>query len=91
MAGVQQGGQVLRHVASIEAANGGFRCRVGLEPVDQGHPLYSVKGGENALAFLTEHYQPTPLVVRGYGAGGDVTAAGVLADILKIASFEGLS
>ena len=42
------------------------------------------------LAFLTEHYQPTPLVVRGYGAGGEVTAAGVLADILKIASFEGL-
>ena len=55
------------------------------------HPLFTVKGGENALAFLTEHYQPTPLVVRGYGAGGDVTVAGVLADILKVASFEGLS
>ncbi len=83
-------GRVLRHVASIVATGGNYLCRVGLEAVGPDHPLHTVKGGENALAFLTEHYQPTPLVVRGYGAGGDVTAAGVLADILKIASFEGL-
>ena len=62
-----------------------FRCRVGLEAVGPEHPLYAVRGGENAFSFLTEHYQPTPLVVRGYGAGGEVTAAGALADLLKIA------
>ncbi len=90
MATIKKEGRVLRHVASIQASNGGYTCRVGLEAVGPEHPLYSVKGGENALAFLTENYQPTPLVVRGYGAGGEVTAAGVLADILKIASFEGL-
>ncbi len=90
MTALKKENKVLRHVASIETSGGSFRCRVGLEAVGPDHPLYSVKGGENALAFLTEHYQPTPLVVRGYGAGGDVTAAGVLADILKIASFEGL-
>ena len=90
MAELKKDGCVLRHVASIQALEDGFRCSVRMEAVGPEHPLYSVKGGENALAFLTEHYQPTPLVVRGYGAGGEVTAAGVLADILKIASFEGL-
>lgn len=78
-------GKVLRHAAVIEAINGTCRCRVGLEAVGPDHPLYAVRGGENAFSFLTEHYQPTPLVVRGYGAGGEVTAAGALADVLKIA------
>ncbi|HEX6899128.1 MAG TPA: bifunctional aspartate kinase/homoserine dehydrogenase I [Thermoanaerobaculia bacterium] len=78
-------GKVLRHAAVIEAINGTCRCRVGLEAVGPEHPLYAVRGGENAFSFLTEHYQPTPLVVRGYGAGGEVTAAGALADVLKIA------
>src|SRR5215203_273923 len=77
-------GKTLRHAAIIEAVNGSFRCRVGLEAVGKEHPLYAVRGGENAFSFLTEHYQPTPLVVRGYGAGGEVTAAGALADLLKI-------
>jgi bifunctional aspartokinase / homoserine dehydrogenase 1 len=80
-------GKVLRHAAVIEAVEGnggGFHCRVGLEAVGPEHPLYAVRGGENAFSFLTEHYQPTPLVVRGYGAGGEVTAAGALADLLKI-------
>jgi bifunctional aspartokinase / homoserine dehydrogenase 1 len=77
-------GKVLRHAAVIEADNGTCQCRVGLEAVGPDHPLYAVRGGENAFSFLTEHYQPTPLVVRGYGAGGEVTAAGALADVLKI-------
>ncbi len=78
-------GRTLRHAAVIEAAeDGSYRCRVGLEEVGPAHPLFAVRGGENAFSFLTEHYQPTPLVVRGYGAGGEVTAAGALADVLKI-------
>ena len=84
---LQKEGKVLRHAAVIEAdpANpGAYLCRVGLEAVGPEHPLYAVRGGENAFSFLTEHYQPTPLVVRGYGAGGEVTAAGALADVLKI-------
>lgn len=78
-------GKVLRYAAVIEALNGSCHCRVGLEAVGPDHPLFAVRGGENAFSFLTEHYQPTPLVVRGYGAGGEVTAAGALADVLKIA------
>ncbi|HEX9942643.1 MAG TPA: bifunctional aspartate kinase/homoserine dehydrogenase I, partial [Thermoanaerobaculia bacterium] len=77
-------GKVLRHAAVIAAENGGYHCRVGVEAVGPDHPLFAVRGGENAFSFLTEHYQPTPLVVRGYGAGGEVTAAGALADLLKI-------
>jgi aspartokinase/homoserine dehydrogenase 1 len=84
---LEKEGKVLRHAGVIEAdpaVPGGYVCRVGLEAVGPDHPLYAVRGGENAFSFLTEHYQPTPLVVRGYGAGGEVTAAGALADVLKI-------
>jgi len=80
-------GLTLRHAGIVEATDGGdggYRCRVGLETVGPEHSLFAVRGGENAFSFLTEHYQPTPLVVRGYGAGGEVTAAGALADLLKI-------
>jgi aspartokinase/homoserine dehydrogenase 1 len=78
-------GKVLRFVGTIEDG----RASVGLRAVDVDHPLRSVKGGENALAFLTEHYSPRPMVIRGYGAGAEVTAAGVLADILSLASWSG--
>lgn len=73
-------GQVPRLVASFDAQG----CRVGVEAVGPDHPLAAVKGGENAFSFLTAHYQPRPLVVRGYGAGAEVTAAGVLADVIKL-------
>jgi aspartokinase/homoserine dehydrogenase 1 len=75
-------GQTLRYIGSI----GPDGCRVGLQAVAAEHPLHAIKGGENALAFLTERYQPHPMVIRGYGAGAEVTAAGVLSDILRLAS-----
>ncbi|MBF3314094.1 hypothetical protein ISU77_18470, partial [Leptospira borgpetersenii serovar Hardjo-bovis] len=50
--------------------------------------LYKVKNGENALAFYSRYYQPLPLVLRGYGAGNDVTAAGVFADLLRTLSWK---
>ncbi len=69
----------LRYVASLE----NNQCKVSIEAVASDHPLYEVKGGENALAFYSQYYQPIPLVLRGYGAGVSVTAAGVFADILR--------
>jgi aspartokinase/homoserine dehydrogenase 1 len=75
-------GEVLRFVGSIE---GGI-CRARVQAVGPEHPLRVIRGGENAFSFLTEHYRPRPLVVQGYGAGPEVTAAGVLTDILKIAT-----
>lgn len=73
-------GQVLRYVGSV----GPDGCAVGLKAVPLENPLAAVKGGENALSFLSERYSPTPLVIRGYGAGAAVTASGVLADVLRL-------
>jgi aspartokinase/homoserine dehydrogenase 1 len=72
-------GQVLRYVGVIE--NG--RCQVAIRSVDQQHPLFSIKEGENALAIHSEYYQPIPYVIRGYGAGAAVTAAGVFSDVIR--------
>ncbi|MEQ2025212.1 bifunctional aspartate kinase/homoserine dehydrogenase I [Xenorhabdus szentirmaii] len=77
-------GKVLRYVGLIDQG----RCTVKMVAVDGNDPLYKVKNGENALAFYTRYYQPIPLVLRGYGAGNDVTAAGVFADILRTLSWK---
>lgn len=74
--------QVLRYIAEVSEG----KCRVRIAAVGVDDPLYKIKNGENALAFYTRYYQPLPLVLRGYGAGNDVTAAGVFADILRTLS-----
>jgi aspartokinase/homoserine dehydrogenase 1 len=77
-------GQVLRYIGSIE--NG--KCRCSIKAVDEDDPLNKVKDGENALAFYSQYYQPIPLVLRGYGAGTEVTAAGVFADVLRTLNWK---
>ena len=72
-------GKVLRYVGSIKDG----KCKVGIQAVTKEDALNSVRDGENALAILSQYYQPKPFVIRGYGAGAEVTAAGVFADILK--------
>jgi len=71
--------KVLRYVGEIVEN----KCRVRIVQVDEGDPMYKVKDGENALAFYSRYYQPIPLVLRGYGAGTEVTAAGVFADVMR--------
>ena len=78
-------GKVLRFVGAIEE---GGACKVKIAAVDGNDPLYKVKNGENALAFYSRYYQPIPLVLRGYGAGNDVTAAGVFADLLRTLTWK---
>jgi aspartokinase/homoserine dehydrogenase 1 len=73
--------QVLRYVGRIHEE----RCRVSIEAVPLGKPLAAIRDGENALVLHTRYYQPIPLVLRGYGAGAEVTAAGVFADLLRTA------
>ncbi len=75
----QAQGKVLRYIGTIEQD----KCKVSIQAVTQDHPLAAVKDGENALAISSDYYQPIPYVIRGYGAGGTVTAAGVFADILR--------
>jgi aspartokinase/homoserine dehydrogenase 1 len=75
----KQEGKVLRYVGSISKG----KCVVSIQAVGNDHPLYAVKEGENALAIHSNYYQPIPYVIRGYGAGAAVTAAGVFADVLR--------
>ena len=79
-------GKVLRYVGSIDGSD--KRCKVEIRAVDSSDPLHSVKGGENALAFYSRYYQPLPFVLRGYGAGNAVTAAGVFADMLRTLAWQ---
>ncbi len=72
-------GKVLRYVGEID--NG--RCSVKIAAVNPDDPMFKIKDGENALAFYSRYYQPIPLVLRGYGAGTEVTAAGVFADLMR--------
>ncbi|ANO32103.1 bifunctional aspartate kinase/homoserine dehydrogenase I [Vibrio breoganii] len=72
-------GKVLRYVGEIVDG----KCRVTIAAVNEDDPLFKVKDGENALAFYSRYYQPIPLVMRGYGAGTEVTAAGVFSDVMR--------
>ncbi|MDC9819911.1 bifunctional aspartate kinase/homoserine dehydrogenase I [Pectobacterium polonicum] len=84
VAQAREEGKVLRYVGVIEEG----RCKVKISAVGGNDPLFKVKDGENALAFYSRYYQPLPLVLRGYGAGNDVTAAGVFADLLRTLSWK---
>ena len=77
-------GKVLRYIARIE----GSTIRVGIQAVDSDNPLHGVMGGENAMAIHTRFYDPVPIVIRGYGAGAEVTAAGLFGDMLKTMRVE---
>jgi aspartokinase/homoserine dehydrogenase 1 len=74
-------GRALRYVARVEAG----RIAVGPAEVDADGPLGMLKGTDNMIVFTSERYAARPLVVSGPGAGVDVTAMGVLGDILRIA------
>lgn len=78
-------GKLLRYLARISPSENGAQVTVAPIGVDAAHPAASLRGAEAFVAFHTERYSQYPLVVRGAGAGGDVTAAGVLADILRLA------
>jgi aspartokinase/homoserine dehydrogenase 1 len=73
--------KVLRYVGRVEDGC----CSVCVAAVPREQPLGSIRDGENALVLHSRYYQPIPLVLRGYGAGADVTAAGVFGDLLRTA------
>lgn len=78
-------GKLPRYLARITPGAAGAKVSVGPVEVDAAHPASSLRGAEAFVAFHTERYRQYPLMVRGAGAGGEVTAAGVLADILRLA------
>lgn len=84
VANAKSQGKVLRYIGTINEG----KCQVSIEAVDSSHPLYAIKDGENALAIHSRYYQPLPFVLRGYGAGAAVTAAGVFGDLLRTLAWE---
>lgn len=75
-------GKRLRFMATLEDG----KAMVGLTSVDSGHPLYAMSGSDNMISFTTTRYKDRSLVIKGPGAGGEVTAAGVFAEIISIAN-----
>ena len=76
-----QNNKKLRYVASFQAG----KASVGLQTVDATHPFYVLDGKDNILMLYTRRYGEQPLVIKGAGAGAEVTASGVFADIIRIA------
>jgi len=72
----------LRFVAKYEDG----KCEVGLQEVGQNHPFYELEGSNNIIQITTERYNEYPMIIKGYGAGASVTAAGVFSDIISIAN-----
>lgn len=73
-------GCVLRYIASFNEN----KIEIGLQQVSSEHPFYNLQSSDNIVAFRTKRYNATPLVIKGPGAGAEVTAAGVLNDILRV-------
>lgn len=70
----------LKYVAQFN--NG--QASVGLEEIPQGHPFYNLEGKDNIVMFYTQRYPEQPMIIKGAGAGADVTASGLFADIIRI-------
>ncbi|MCX2680875.1 bifunctional aspartate kinase/homoserine dehydrogenase I [Galbibacter sp. EGI 63066] len=73
----------LKYVAQFE--NG--KAKVGLQHIPQDHPFYNLEGKDNIVLFFTKRYNEQPLLIKGAGAGADVTASGIFADIIRIGNF----
>ena len=76
-------GKVLRFIAKLE--NG--EASIVLQAVDASNPFHSLSGSDNMIVFTTDRYKERPLVILGPGAGAEVTAAGVFAEIITIGNF----
>ena len=73
-------GKVLRYIGMLEDG----KVSISLQMVDDSHPFYMLSGSDNIISFTTDRYKERPLVVKGPGAGAEVTAAGVFADIVNV-------
>lgn len=70
----------LKYVAQLKDG----KAKVGLQQVGMDHPFYNLSGSDNIVLFYTDRYSQQPLIVKGAGAGADVTASGIFADVIRI-------
>ena len=73
----------LKYVAQFEDG----KASVGLQQIPKGHDFYKLEGSDNIVLFYTERYPNQPMIIKGAGAGADVTASGIFADIIRIGNF----
>ncbi|HVF17722.1 MAG TPA: bifunctional aspartate kinase/homoserine dehydrogenase I [Steroidobacteraceae bacterium] len=79
--------RVLRYVGALDAASG--KASVGLMELDRSHTFANINLTDNVVRFKTRRYNENPLVVQGPGAGPEVTAGGVFADLLRVCAYLG--
>ncbi|MBE7697783.1 bifunctional aspartate kinase/homoserine dehydrogenase I [Tenacibaculum finnmarkense] len=60
------------------------KAKVGLQHIPADHPFYNLEGSDNIVLFFTDRYPVNPLLIKGAGAGADVTASGIFADVIRI-------
>ncbi len=72
--------KVLRYIGKLEDG----KAAITLQMVDENHPFFTLSGSDNIISFTTDRYRERPLVVKGPGAGAEVTAAGVFADLINV-------
>jgi aspartokinase/homoserine dehydrogenase 1 len=73
----------LKYVAKFEDS----KASVGLQEIPKDHDFYNLEGSDNIVLFYTERYPNQPMIIKGAGAGADVTASGIFADIIRIGNF----
>lgn len=79
---LERRGQRWRFVATVE----GGHTEVALREIDASHPFYNLEGSNNVVLLTTERYKDYPMQIQGYGAGAEVTAAGVFANVMSVAN-----
>ncbi|WP_435261901.1 bifunctional aspartate kinase/homoserine dehydrogenase I [Tenacibaculum sp. nBUS_03] len=70
----------LKYVAEFSEG----KAKVGLQHIPSDHPFYNLEGSDNIVLFFTDRYPVNPLLIKGAGAGADVTASGIFADVIRI-------
>jgi len=70
----------LKYVAQLNKG----KANVSLQEIPEGHPFYNLEGSDNIVMFYTERYSQQPMIIKGAGAGADVTASGLFADIIRL-------
>ncbi len=76
----ESSGKVLRYIGKLEDG----KAAITLQMVGEDHPFYMLSGSDNIISFTTDRYTERPMVVKGPGAGAEVTAAGVFSDLVNL-------
>ena len=79
---LEEAGLHWRFVAKFDQG----KAEIGLQEISAGHPFVDLQGSNNLVMFTTERYQEFPMIIKGYGAGAAVTAAGVFADVIRVSN-----